>query len=488
MTRSPLFVALEAGTSGGRAVAFDSGGRMIAQVRRPYATATARPGWAEQDAEAWASAALGSLRDLTSKIEPDRVAAVGLTGQSPTVVPVDDEVRPLRLGMLYRDNRAVEEAAVLREVYGVEKIHEITGHAPAAFHVGPKIMWIRTHEPQVFAKTRWFLQPRDLILHRLTGHVLTDESHANATALFDLVGRHWATAVLDAIDLDVSLLPDVRPPWWIVDVLSTERARELGLPAGVPIVLGAGDSQCAALGASVVAPGPASEMAGSSSCLNTTVRRPLHDVRVTHYSHVVPDAYTTELGLNTTGAALTWAVETLGFRSFQILASSAQDGRRQLAATPEADAIAAAPFFAPHLGDGERDDVSHYATLARLSARHGRAALAYAVIEGVAAAVTEQLGVLKSAGAAVDELRVAGGGTRLGCLGQAKADLLGIPVLHLDVDASALGAAMLAARSSGFDDEAAAALGHALARATTFVPDPAFAGHARCRLSIHSEI
>ena len=466
----PLFAAVDAGTTGARAVVVDLAGTRLAEVRRPYRTATPRPGWAEQDAADWARCSAEALAGLPAGLRR-RVAAVGLTGQSPSVAPVDAAGAPVGPGMIYRDNRAVAEAAELRDRIGATRIHRLTGHTPEAFHVGPKVLWLRRHEPGVFARTRWFLQPRDIVLHRLTGRFLTDESHANCTLFYDLEGHHWADEVFDATGLG-AVFPDAVPSWTAVDGLTESVASETGIRTGTPVVIGAGDSQCVAYGAGVEDEGPVSEMAGASSCLNSAVAVPRRDLRITHYNHVVPGWYTTELGVNTTGAALQWAVGQLGFGDFDDFAAAAREGMGRVLAEGASDPVDAAPVFLPYLGDGERDDPFIRAAFAGLSDRHDRCALAYAVVEGVAAAVASVLDVLRGAGSPLKELRVSGGGARLDSLGQVKADLLGVPVVHLDEDASGIGAALLAADAVGYREEARSARAALLARSTRRVPSP----------------
>jgi sugar (pentulose or hexulose) kinase len=210
-------------------------------------------------------------------------------------------------------------------------------------------------------------------------------------------------------------------------------------------------------------------MAGSSSCLNSSVTEPLADVRVTHYSHVVPGRYTTELGVNTTGAAVEWAVRRLGFGGFAELAEAAQRFRRRARRGKDPDAVEMAPLFLPYLGDGERDDPAIRATFLGLSDRHDRPALAWAVLEGVAQALRAELAPLKAAGP-VRELRVAGGGGRLAILAQLKADTLGVPVTRLEADTSAIGAALLAGGAGGLGPRARAAIGALVRRAQTTRP------------------
>jgi xylulokinase len=469
---SDLFVGVDVGTTGARAAAFDLDGRLLHEARESYETSATREGWAEQDPTDWRDAAVVALAGLARQIHrPERILAIGLTGQTPTVAPFDRAMRPVGAGMLYRDNRAVEQAALMRERVGIVEMHRRTGHVPDAFHIGPKILWLRDHKPEVFARTDVFLQPRDLVLHELTGVVATDPSHANATLLFDLAQSRWALDLFDVFNLEPTLLPKAIHSSTIAGELRAEIFSRTGIPRGTPVVIGAGDSQCAAFGAGVVEPGPISEMAGASSCLNSAVTRPLSDLRVTHFRHVVPDSYTTETGVNTSGAAISWAVSRLGYEAYEPFAADVNEFRTGIAATQAGlESTSVAPLFRPYLADGERDDPSARGALIGLSDRHSRAALAYSIVEGVAFAVASKIQLLHESGLPVTELRVAGGASRLAVAGQVKADVLGIPVLHLDVDAAGFGAAMLAGASIGATAEARGAIAKALNRATRIEP------------------
>jgi xylulokinase len=483
--RSPLAAAIDVGTTGARAAAYDFEGRLVAEVRHSYRIRVPQPGWAEQDARDWAIGAAMALGRLAARVaDVGSIRAIGLTGQCPTVVPVDGRGEPVGAGMLYRDNRAAAEAAEMRATIGEREFHRRTGHVPEAFHVGPKVLWLRRHDPAAFDRTRHFLQPRDVVLHRLTGVFATDETHANATVFYDLQGRHWDPELLDAFGISHGLFPDALPSWQVAAELPGKVAAEASLDRGIPVVIGAADSQCSAYGAGITGPGAASEMAGASSCLNSVVVKPLPDVRVTHYSYLLPHCYCTELGVNTTGAALDWAVRCLGYAGHAELAADAQRHLRMVARSPVARAnpAEAAPLFLPYLGDGERDDPSVRGAFLGLSERHDRPALAFAAIEGVSLAVTAVLQVLGAGGSPVGELRVGGGSSRLALAGQLKAELLGLPVLHLDIDPAGFGAAMLAARSAGMSDESDAAVAAALGRARAYRPTAAGQERERARL------
>jgi sugar (pentulose or hexulose) kinase len=464
-------IAIDVGTSGARAAAFDLEGRRLLEVRHRYPILTPRTGWAEQDARRWRAAALAALGGLVRGLGAEPlIAAIGLTGQCPTVVPVDARGEPLRNGLLYRDNRAAREAETFRERFGDAEIHRRTGHLPAAFHIGPKVLWLRRHEPEVFARTARFLQPRDFALLALTGEEATDGTHAAATLFFNLRERRWDPTLLAAFDLDPALFPPVHASSAVVGELRPRLARRLGLSHPVPVVIGGADSQACSLGAGVVAPGPVSEMAGSSTCLNASVPEPLLELRVTHYPHVIPNVFSTETGINTTGAAVDWLARLLyGGRGGQPQSRDyARFDLEAAAVDPGADGV----LMLPVLGDGERTDPDLRMAITGLSGRHGRAVLARALLEGTAFAIRRELELLTGAGAPVDELRVSGGDTRLATWSRVKADVLSLPVVHVAGDAAATGVAMLAGLGCGLYSSVNAAVARCVHLEERIEPNP----------------
>jgi xylulokinase len=466
-----VLVAIDVGTSGARATALSLAGERQLEVRRGYPTASPRPGWAEQDPRLWRSAARSALAGLVRELgSRRRVMAIGLTGQCPSVCLVDDRDRPLGPGLIYRDNRATREAAAIRRRFGDAEIHARTGHLPAAFHVAPKLLWVKAHDRATFGKARRALQPRDLVAQALTGETATDGTHAAATLLYDIGRREWAGDIQDALGLSRELMPQLRPSAAVLGGLTPSAARRVGLPAGLPVVLGGADSQACALGTGVVAAGPVSEMAGSSTCLNAAVRRPLTVLEVTHFPHVVPGPYTTETGINTTGAAIAWVADLLyaprGRRAGA--ADYARLDREVAAVAPGADGVLALPI----LGDGERTDPDLRGAITGLSVRHDRATVARAVLEGVAFAIRDQLGLLTGAGARVSELRVSGGDTRLTSWSRIKADVLGIPVVTVPGDAAVTGVAMIAGLGAGIYHDVDDAIRRCVHLASPIEPDP----------------
>jgi xylulokinase len=470
--RTEVLVTVDVATSGARAAAFDLDGRRLFETRRPYASYSPRPGWAEQDPRAWRSAAIGALGDLVRRLGSGRrVLGIGLTGQCPTICLVDARGRPTSPGLMYRDNRAEAEATAIRERFGDAWIHGRTGHLPAAFHIAPKLLWIREHEPDWLDTAALALQPRDLAALALTGEPATDGTHAAATLVYDLRAGDWDPELLDGLGLAPSLFPPVRLSWQAIGTIRASLAARLGLPASTPVVLGGADSQACALGAGVVRPGPVSEMAGSSTCLNAALPEPLTELLVTHYPHVIPGMYTTETGINTTGAAVTWVADLLygGRRSHAGPADYALLDREAGQVPPGSDGV----LVLPVLGDGERTDPDLRAAFTGISLRHGRAALARSVLEGVAFTIRSQLALLTRGGAEVTELRVSGGDARLGTWNRIKADVTGVPVTVVPDDAAVTGVAMLAGLGTGVYRDVDDAIARCVRFGVRLEPDPA---------------
>jgi xylulokinase len=468
-----VLVSIDVGTSGARATAFDTRGAQIMEVRRPYPTRMLHDGWAEQDATRWRGASLSALGRLIAELgSHSEIHAIGLTGQCPSVVPIDGRGAPLRPGIIYRDNRAVAEADAFRDRFGDAYLHSLTGHLPAAFHVAAKILWIRAHEPDVFRAARLFLEPTELVGLTLTGEAVTDWSMAAASALLDLRQRAWSPELVDAVGLDLNQLPNPQPSWTVIGEVRASLMRRFGLSRPIPVVAGAGDSIACAFGAGVAAPGPASEMAGSSTCLNTVVSEPTRDLAITHYpSAVGPGGYVTEVGINTAGEAVDWVASLMyGGRAgrprlddFEVLDREAAE------VAPGSDGL----LFIPVLGDGERDDPALRGTVMGLSIRHDRKAWARATLEGVAYGIRAHLEALGRASTPVTELRVSGRPASLRTWNRIKADVLGIPVSRVPGDATSAGVALLAGLGVGVYPSPEAAMATACRRDSPIEPDAA---------------
>ena len=247
---SDLFLGIDLGTSHLKLQVIDDRAAPVAEASVPISTSAPQPGWAEQHPAQWWEALVEACRQLFSggKIDPDSIAAIGVTGQMHGAVFLNSGGDVLRDCLIWADARAVEQVERIREALPVGDLIRITGNAPNTGFTAPKVLWVQQHEPDIYARTRWILLPKDYLRYRLTGTIATDVSDASATLMFDLAKRDWSLDLLRALGIERDLLPDVHEFSEIVGKVSPAAARLTGLSEGRPVVAGGGDAECAALG------------------------------------------------------------------------------------------------------------------------------------------------------------------------------------------------------------------------------------------------
>ncbi len=439
-----LILAFDLGTTGNKASLFAADGYPLASQVSAYPTAYARPGWAEQNPEDWWASVCEATAGLlaSSKHSAEDIAAVSFSGQMMACLPVDPAGIPLRPALIWADSRAEEEARWLAERVGGERVYAVTGHRASASYTAAKALWLRAHEPEVWARTAHLLQAKDYVAYRLTGEYATDYSDASGTNLFDLEGRAWSVEIADAIGLDLGLLPAARPSATVIGTVSARAAVETGLRPGTPVVIGGGDGACATAGAGVVGPGDAYCYLGSSSWIAYVSRAPLLDPaqRTFTFAHLDP-AYLFPTGtMQAAGASFDWLERLLRGGGEGVLYDALEAGAGDV--PPGANGL----LFLPYLL-GERSP--HWNPRARgaflgLTMSHGRAEMARAVLEGVALNLRLILDAFREQGAPIQALRLIGGGARSAVWRQILADALGLPLLlpTLLVEATSLGAAV----------------------------------------------
>lgn len=441
-----LILAHDLGTTGNKASLFDTQGQLIASASAPYDTFYPRPGWAEQDPDAWWQAVSVSTRRLLAESGrlASEIAVIGFSGQMMGCLLVDDHGSPLQRAIIWADQRADKEADWIAERLGPERLYRITGHRPSANYTAAKLLWLRSHEPAIWTRTRHILQAKDYIVFKLTGVLATDCSDASGTNLYDLAARTWSAEILQAIGVDPALLPQPLPSATVIGQVSAAASLETGLAIGTPVVIGGGDGACATVGAGVVRPGDAYNYIGSSSWLAYIATEPLYDPlrRTFTFAHLDPTYYFPTGTMQTAGGAFDWLERLLRgagegdlHRDLDQLAADVEPGAQGL-------------LFLPYL-IGERSP--HWSTRARaafigLTMAHGRAEMTRAVLEGVAFNLRLILDAFRAQGAVFPSLRVIGGGARSALWRQILADVLEVPLLRprLLTEATSLGAAIAA--------------------------------------------
>ncbi len=435
-------LGVDIGTSSAKGAAFDLAGAVLAQVEIPYAHAAPRRGWAESDAEAWWSAARDILRRLAGAVAPARVEGIGITGQAPTLLAVDAGGAPLRPAILWLDVRSEAQSAELGARLG-PAAEGWSGNRMHAYYLGPKLVWLQRHQPEVHAATATVLQSHSYPVLRLTGARATDYSSAALCApLYDARARHWSEAGCAAVGIGPGQLPDLGPAHAIAGRITDAAARETGLPAGTPVATGGADFAASALAAGVTDPGQACLMLGTAGNLIMPFEDPTFDTRLINAHHVGCHRY---LGLGATlaGAIVQWfrtlfapgaTLETLDAEAHAVAAGA--EGLRLL----------------PYL-QGERTpvwDAAARGAFTGLSTAHGRGHLHRAVLEAVAVSLRHCQEVLRERGLPLREVVAINGGARSAVWRQIICDALGVPLEYLPDNAGApAGAALLAGLGTG---------------------------------------
>ena len=466
MTRSPVVLGIDAGTSGVKALLVDASGSVIAAHTTPLELAAPQPGWAEQDPQQWWDAARWSVRRVLDGQDARRVFALGIAGQMHSSVFLDKAGEVIRPALVWCDGRPTVVCRDITAIAGGElPLRDWVGNPALEGFTLPKVLWLRRHEPQAFARLATVLLPKDYLRYRLTGTLATEPSDASATLMYDTARLAWSRDIMAAVDLPMTLLPDVGGSAEVLGRLTSEAAEVTGLPAGTPVVGGGADNACGAAGVGVVAPGEAVASWGTSGTVLAPTARPVIDpgMRVHTFCHVVPNLWYVMGVVLSAGAAFAWLRERLAGTGNDHEALTAQLNKEAEGVAPGADGLT----FLPYL-QGERTphrDASLRGALLGLSLAHGRGHLARAVYEGVCFALRDSLSILREMNLAPGSLLLTGAGARQPFLRRLQADVYGLPVRTVNrEEGPAYGAALLAAVGAGIFPDIAAAVHKTLTR------------------------
>ncbi len=438
-------IGVDVGTSGAKAVVVNvDTGDVAAEATTEYPLSTSRPRWSEQDPADWVRGVCTSLRDATSTIDPGAIVGLGFTGQMHGLTLLDERGEPLRPAILWNDQRTEQECAQIEAAVGSARVRELTGNPVLTGFTAPKIAWVRTHEPEVHAKSRHALLPKDYVRYVLTGAMATDVADASGTSMLQVRERAWCDEMIEASGAQRAWLPDVHESPTACAQVSNEGAAQCGLPAGLPVAAGAGDQAAQALGMGLVAEGAASVTVGTSG----VVFAPCHDYRVDPdgrlhaFCHAVPGQWHLMGVMLSAGGSLQWRREALGGGSYTALLDAA-------ATTPLG---AEGLIFLPYL-TGERmpyADPDARGAFIGLTRRHAAPHLTRAVVEGVTFGLRDGLGLIEQLGVAMNDVRLSGGGARHPWQRQIMANVFRRRLALVNTTAgAAYGAAILGAVAGG---------------------------------------
>lgn len=475
-----LLLGVDIGTYSSKGVLCTPRGEILASEVVEHTIDLPRPGWVEQDAdEVWWGDFVAICRALLSgEYTGADVGGIAVSAIGPCLLPVDEAGKPLRPGILYGiDTRASAEIDWLNERFGEGPIYDLGGMALTSQAIGPKILWLRNHEPDVFARAARMLTSTSYLIERLTGEAVIDRhTGAHFNPLVDIDALDWDDRFAEPI-VSLDKLPRFLWSNEIAGSVTAKAAEETGLAIGTPVTAGAVDAAAEAISVGVLEPGDMMIMYGTTMFFLLVTDRPIPDPRMWATGYVLPGLYDIAGGMATTGALTRWFRDHFGqpeLLAEQAGGPNAYAALADLAASvpPGADGLICLPYFA-----GERtpiNDPDARGVFAGLTLSHTRAHLYRSVLEGTAYGVRHNLEVLREMGAEPKRLVAVGGGAKNRTWLQIVSDVAGLPqiVPERTVGAS-YGDAMLAGLATGLIPDVSALTRDWVKTAEILAPRPA---------------
>ena len=378
------------------------------------------------------------------------MASLGLSGQMHSSVFLDGRGKVIRPALLWCDGRTTEECREITALVGEDRLREWACNPALEGFTLPKVLWLRKHEPERFARLSKVVLPKDYIRFLLTGALATEPSDASATLMYDTARQCWSRSLMEAVGLDLNLLPDVGGSAEILGQVTPESATATGLRAGTPVVGGGADNACGAAGVGLVSPGDAVVSWGTSGTVVAPMAEPKVDpsLRAHTFCHVVPDTWYVMGVMLTAGGAFAWHRDELAKELGR------KKDRNDLL-NDEADKVPIGDdglTFLPYL-QGERTphrDASARGAFVGLSLAHSRAHLTRAVLEGICFGMRDSVSIVRDLSPGISSLLLTGAGAKSRFVRKLQAEVYGLPVVRVNrEEGPAYGAALLAAVGAG---------------------------------------
>lgn len=464
-------IGVDCSTTAAKAVVWNARGDALSQDRRTFELNQPRPGWGEQNAEDWWTATAAAVRRAVQTVDTSRIGALCITHQRESFVCLDGAGHPLRPAMLWLDTRATAQV----EQHGTPEVHRVTGKPPNPTPAWYKLLWLWENEPDTMSRVGKVVDVHGFLAHKLTGDWVTSWASADPLGLVDMETFDYDEKLLTAVGLDRSHVSELRAPGSVLGRIKDDVARELGLPAGLPLVAGAGDGQCAQLGTGVTSPGRAYLNLGTGIVSGTFSQTYSHGMEYRTLSAAVPGAYTLETFMGGGTFNLSWFVEKfsgvdprplgLDLTPEQVLETAAAK------LPPGSDGLLALPYWAGALTPYW--DHNARGVILGLTGVHGKSHVYRALLEGIA--FEQRLltsGAEQALGEPVIDVVALGGGSRSPVWCQIIADVMQRPVSVVrEPESTCLGAGMLAAAAVGIHDTIADAAEVMSGVAARFTPD-----------------
>ena len=437
-----LYIGVDLGTSAVKLLLMDEKGEIKKIVSREYPLYFPHPGWSEQKPEDWFKQSMDGIKELTAECDKENVAGISFGGQMHGLVALDENDEVIRPAILWNDGRTGEETDYLNQVIGKEKLSEYTANIAFAGFTAPKILWMKKHEPDNFAKIKKIMLPKDYLAYKLSGSFSTDVSDASGMLLMDVKNRCWSKEMLDICGITEEMLPKLYESFEVVRTLKREIAEALGLSADVKVIAGAGDNAAAAVGTGAVGEGMCNISLGTSGTIFISSKKFGVDEHNALHSFAHADGHYHLMGCMLSAASCNkwWNEEILKTKDFAAEQSRITKlGENQV-------------FYLPYLM-GERSPHNNpdaRAMFIGMSMDTTREDMTQAVLEGVAFGLRDSLEVARSLGIQMERTKICGGGAKSPLWKKIIANVMNMKVDVIESEEGpALGGAMLAAVGCG---------------------------------------
>jgi len=452
------YLGIDVGTSGTKALVMTARGRVLATAAGEHGISAPKPGWSEQDPNDWWRATVKATRGAVTKagIDGRQIAGIGLSGQMHGLVLLGDDDQPLRPSIIWNDQRTAPQAEMIEKKAGGKKgLIKLVGNVAMTSFTLTKLLWVRQHEPKVYAKARHMLLPKDYVRLRLTGEFAGDVSDMSGTLLLDQRKRDWSKKAIDLFKIDASILPPVFESHEITGGVTARAARQLGIAAGTPVVGGAGDQPAGAVGNGIVRSGLVSATMGTSGVVFVHSPKYVTDPagRVQTFCSAVAGEYCMFGCVLAAGGSFQWLRNTLGDAEVAAARIKGVDPYELLTAeAAKAPAGCEGVFWLPYLTGERTPHADPYAKAGWIGihSRTTRNELIRSVMEGATFGMNDVLTILRIRGLRPREIRLSGGGARSRFWRQLQADIYGNTCATVRTEEGpAYGVAILAAVGTG---------------------------------------
>jgi xylulokinase len=450
-------IGCDVGTSGTKAIVVSEKGKILSKVTVEYPLLTPRPGWAEQHPDTWVRAAFKAISGAVRKagVKSGDIKALGFSGQMHSSVFLDKSGKVLRPALLWCDTRTHEECGEITRLAGLDHLRKWVSNPALEGFTLPKILWVKKHEPRIYAKIANVVMPKDYVRYKLTGTLTTEVSDAAGTLYFDVQNRRWSKELLNKLNIPLSWFPRVMESQEVCGTLTPSAAKALGLIPGTPVVGGGADNTCGAVGNGIIHTGDVMASLGTSGVFFAHTDRVKVDpgLRAHTFCHSVPHKWYLMGVMLSAGLSLRWYRDTLGLSEKELGHGSGKDPYDVLSG--KASKIAEGSeglLFLPYLM-GER--TPHKDPMARgafvgVSARHGRDHFARSIFEGITFGMRDSLEIFRGLQVPIRRVVATGGGAVNPFWRQLQADIYGEEVVTVNSqEGPAFGAAILAMVGSG---------------------------------------